>query len=78
MLNETFHCKAPIAKNYQRFAPKDKTTTEHCLDEGVCMYQMSTRFCQAPFCFADDAPKSQCKLECQSPVSVSPYFSGDP
>ena len=70
MLNETFHCKPPIAQNYQKFAPKDAGTTKNCLKEGVCMFQLSTRFCQAPFCWADNAPKSQCKRQCQNPVSV--------
>ena len=73
MLNETFHCHPPIAKNYQQFAPKEASTTKNCLAEGVCMFQLSTRFCQAPFCWADNAPKSQCKRQCQNPVSVS-YF----
>ena len=72
MLNDTFHCKAPIAKKYLEFAPKYEPTTKSCLDDGICMYQLSTRFCQAPFCFADNAPKSQCKPQCQNPVSVSP------
>lgn len=71
MLNETFHCKPPLAKDYQQFAPKDASTTKNCLAEGVCMFQLSTRFCQAPFCWADNAPKSQCKRQCQNPVSVS-------
>ena len=71
MLNETFHCHPPIAKNYQQFAPKEASTTKNCLVEGVCMFQLSTRFCQAPFCWADNAPKSQCKRQCQNPVSVS-------
>ena len=71
MLNETFHCHPPIAKNYQQFAPKEASTTKNCLAEGVCMFQLSTRFCQAPFCWADNAPKSQCKRQCQNPVSVS-------
>ena len=71
MINETFHCHPPIAKNYQQFAPKEASTTKNCLAEGVCMFQLSTRFCQAPFCWADNAPKSQCKRQCQNPVSVS-------
>ena len=71
MLNETFHCQPPIAKKYQQYAPKEASTTKNCLAEGVCMFQLSTRFCQAPFCWADNAPKSQCKRQCQNPVSVS-------
>ena len=70
MLNDTFHCIPPIAKNYQQFAPKGETTTSNCLKEGICMFQLSTRFCQAPFCWSDNAPLTQCKKQCESPVKT--------
>ncbi|CBY15057.1 unnamed protein product [Oikopleura dioica] len=37
--------------------------------EGVCMYQLSTRFCKPPFCWNPDAPATQCKKQCSSPGS---------
>jgi hypothetical protein len=35
--------------------------------QGVCMYQLSTRFCRPPFCWKKDAPPTQCKRQCESP-----------
>ena len=70
MLNETFHCVPPAAKDYEKFAPKSETTTSNCLKEGVCMFQLSTRFCQPPFCWADQAPPTQCKRFCEGPVKT--------
>ena len=37
--------------------------------QGVCMYQLSTRFCKPPFCWNPDAPETQCKKQCSSPGS---------
>jgi len=67
MLNETFHCKAPDASNYKKYANPKESTTTNCLNEGVCMYQLSTRFCKPPFCWNPDAPPTQCKKQCSSP-----------
>jgi len=70
MLNETFHCVPPAAKDYEKFAPKQEGVVANCLREGICMYQLSTRFCQPPFCWADQAPLTQCKRHCEGPVKT--------
>ena len=33
----------------QEHAPTDASTTKNCLNEGICMFQLSTRFCKVFF-----------------------------
>ena len=66
-LNETFHCISP------KYRPSlvDKTLSANplgvkCKKEGICMWEMSSRFCREPFCESEKSLKtSKCRKKCK-------------
>lgn len=65
-LNQTFHGTVPSYHN----APDATTVYQNediinqCKSNGICMWQLSTRFCQPPFCVNENAPMDHCGFAC--------------
>ena len=71
-LNDTFNCQSP------KYRPDlvDKTLSwnqlgKDCKKTGICMWELSSRFCKQPFCDSDFSDsKSKCRRQCKG-------FTGD-
>ena len=69
LLNQTFHCEPPKFGNFEQVSPyKWDDTAKKCEEGGICMWQLSGRFCKEPFCETEsvelDPPK--CHKQCNS------------
>ena len=66
-LNDTFHCKSPKYRpNYVEKTLSWNQLGRDCKKTGICMWEMSNRFCKPPFCESDlSESKSKCRRKCK-------------
>lgn len=66
-LNDTFHCKSPKYRpNYIEKTLSWNQLGRDCKKTGICMWEMSNRFCKPPFCESNlSESKSKCRRKCK-------------
>jgi hypothetical protein len=65
-LSQIFHGQVPSFKNApgHEDVNLEEDIVSQCEEHGICMWQLSTRFCRAPFCLVPNAPSDHCGLAC--------------
>ena len=65
-LKQTFYGTVPSYSNAPDAAELETSEdiVQQCKKNGICMWQLSTRFCQPPFCNLTWAPADHCGLAC--------------